>query len=427
MTGGIICGGIIMNLQGESVLNKSINRFIKIYPWYTGFTSDLLFYIAIDTLFLTIVKNFSAAEIVSITSLSQLACIALQFPLLFIIKKIGNTASIRWGAFLMLLSAVFITFGKSYYIVLFGRILHDASVIMRNASVVALENVLDVAGRREDFVRVRTSGNTVYAVITMLISFVASYMFNLDNYFPMICCILACAVGFLLTLFMRDSSEYNKIAYEKKKKVKVKIHYDKIIIIAIVLYALFYSVVTNGQNEGKLFIQQEVGLTFDNDMTSLIIGAIVCFSRIVRVVSNLIFAKLYKKYTEKVGVALPILLALSIGLMLFGSFIPEVIVKILVMGIGYTVILFIRDPFKLYIQDVVFVSTLKEQHQTLITILEFGVKIATAGTGLAFSAILLAYPLLVILAIMLVIAVIEIILGIMLYGAILKGRALADN
>lgn len=414
-------------MYGETVLNKSINRFIKLYPWYTGFSSDLLFYIAIDTLFLTIVKNFSAAEIVSLASLSQLACIVLQFPLLFIIKKIGNTASIRWGALLMLLSAVFITFGQSYYIVLIGRILHDASVIMRNATVVALENVLDAADRRDDFVRIRTAGNTVYAVITMLISFVASYMFNLDNYLPMICCILACAIGFLLTLFMRDSSEYNKIAYVKKEKVKVKIRYDKIIILAIVLYALFYSVVTNGQSEGKLFIQQEVNLIFDNDNTSLIIGAIVCVSRIVRVVSNLIFAKLYKKYSSKVGVALPVLLALSIGLIIFGSFIPAIVVKILVMGMGYTVILFIRDPFKLYVQDVVLESTPKEQHQTLVTVLEFGVKIATAGTGLVFSAILLAYPLAVILAIMFVIAIIEIILGVILYRAILSGRALAEN
>ena len=213
----------------------------------------------------------------------------------------------------------------------------------------------------------------------------------------------------------------------KKEKVKVKIHYDKIIIIAIVLYALFYSIVANGQSEGKLFIQQEVNLIFNNDNTSLIIGAIVCFSRIVRVVSNLIFAKLYKKYSSKVGVALPVLLVLSIGLMLFGSFIPAVVVKIIVMGMGYTVILFIRDPFKLYVQDVVFERTPKEQHQTLIAVLEFGVKIATAGTGLVFSAILLAYPLLVVMAIMFAIAVIEIVLSVMLYGAILKGRALADN
>ena len=108
-------------------MNKGANRFLKVFPWYCGFTSDLLFYIAIDTLFLTIVKNFSPAEIVSITSLSQMICIALQFPVLFIIKKIGNTASVRTGAFFLLLSAVLIAFGKSYYLVLLGRIFHDES------------------------------------------------------------------------------------------------------------------------------------------------------------------------------------------------------------------------------------------------------------------------------------------------------------
>ena len=88
-------------------MNKSANRFLKVFPWYSGLSSDLLFYIAIDTLFLTLVKKFSAAEIVSLSSLSQLICVLLQFPVLFIIKKIGNTASVRTGAFFMLLSAFY--------------------------------------------------------------------------------------------------------------------------------------------------------------------------------------------------------------------------------------------------------------------------------------------------------------------------------
>jgi hypothetical protein len=399
-------------------LTQRINRFIKIFPWYSGFTGDLLFYIAIDTLFLTIVKRFSPAEIVSITSLAQLACIALQFPLLFIIKKIGNTASVRVGSFLMLMSAVFITFGPSYFLVLFGRILHDAAVIFRSASIVALENNLDLIDRRGEFVRVRTSANTVYSVITMLISFVASYMFNMNNYLPMIGCITTCVIGFVLSWFIKDYSDYNKILSGGKKRSGVKIQYSKVIVLTVVIYAVFYAVVSSGQSEGKLFIQQHVLLDFTTDETSLIIGAIVCISRIIRVLSNVIFAKLYEKYQAAVGVALPIMLGSSIGCMLFGSFISATVVKIVVMALGYTIILFIRDPFKLYIHDVVLASTAKDQHQTLLTVLEFGVKIATAGMGLGFSAILLGYPMVVIFAIMLAIASIEIILSFVLYRSV---------
>ena len=53
-------------------MEKSVNRFIKIYPWYFGMVGDLLFFIAIDTLFLDVVKHFSAAEIVSLTSLYKI-------------------------------------------------------------------------------------------------------------------------------------------------------------------------------------------------------------------------------------------------------------------------------------------------------------------------------------------------------------------
>ena len=404
-------------------MNKEINRFIKIFPWYSGLTADLLFYIAIDTLFLTVVKNFSAAQIVSLASFAQFACIALQFPILFIIKRIGNTASTRVGAIFLLISAILITVGNNYYFVLVGRLFHDVSVIFKTASFIALENNLDLIDKRSDFVRLRASANTVYAVLTMFISFVASYMFNLNNYLPMIGCITACAIGVILTFLMKDCSDYNKITYKKENKEKVKIHYSKFIILAIVVYSLFYPIVNNGQTDGKLFIQQQILLDFDIDNTSLIIGAIVCVSRIIRVFSNVVFAKLYNKYQGKLGLALPIMLSCSIAFMLFGSLIPQVVIKIIVMGIGYTIILFARDPFKLYMQDVIFENTPKEQHQTLLTMLEFGVKLTTAGFGIGFSAILINYPMIIVMALMLAISTIDIVLSIKLYKMVLIERS----
>ncbi len=407
-------------------MNKNVNRFIKVFPWYSGLSADLLFYIAIDTLFLSVVKEFSAAQIVSIASFAQFACIALQFPILFIIKRIGNTASTRVGAVCMLISAILTTVGKSYYLVLLGRVFHDVSVIFKTTSVVALENNLDLIDKRNEFVRIRASANTVYAVITMLISFVASYMFNLNNYLPMIGCITTCTIGVILTFLMKDCSDYNKITYKKENKEKVKVHYNKFIIMAIVVYSLFYPIVNNGQTDGKLFIQQQILLDFNIDNTSLIIGAIVCISRIIRVLSNVAFSKIYCKYQEKVGVAFPVMLSSSIAFMLFGSFIPQVLVKIIVMGIGYTIILFARDPFNLYMQDVIFTNTPKEEHQTLLTMLQFGVKITTAGMGLAFSAILISYPMIVVMALMLAISTIDIVLSIKLYNMVLIGKSTSE-
>jgi hypothetical protein len=62
-------------------MNKTANSFLKVYPWYAGLTGDLLFYIAVDTLFLTIVKNFSPAEIGLAFS-----AILLSYPMLVVIS-----------------------------------------------------------------------------------------------------------------------------------------------------------------------------------------------------------------------------------------------------------------------------------------------------------------------------------------------------
>lgn len=402
-------------------MGDNTKRFLKVYPWFSALTADLLFYIAVDTLFLTVVKSLSAAQIVSLTSISMITCILLQFPLLGIIRKIGNTASVRIGALFMLLSALLTAFGPNYYLILAGKLFHDVAVIFRSAMFVMLENNLELVDQRHDFIRMRTKANTVYAVLTMLISFVASLMFNYNNYLPMICCITTCTIGFVLSFFMADYSGYNRMS-RKKNGQRVKIQYSKFILLAIVVYGLFYPIITSGQSEGKLFIQQQLLLDFDVDRTSLIIGVILCVSRVIRVLSNLAFTYIYRKYQAKVGIFLPALLCVSLGLLMLGSFIPVTGIKIVIMGLGYVIILFLRDPFRLYIQDVILENTAKEYHQTLLTVLEFSVKIGTAVMSLGFTLVLLKYPMVVVMAIMLAVALIEVLLSVKLYKLVLIAK-----
>ena len=365
-------------------MEQKLRRYIRLYPWFHGLTGDLLFYIAIDTLFFTAVKELSAAQIVSLTTVSTVACILLQFPVLWLIHRIGNTASSRISALLLLLSSVSITFGGSYLWIAAGRVMHGVSLMFHSVTYVALENNLELMGRSEDYLKVRTAANTVYSVITMVISFVASPMFNWNHYLPMYGCITTCAIGFVLSFFMVDHSKYNKIRHKKTEK-KQKLPLGRLILLTILVFGLFYPIVQNGQSDGKLFIQQHLLLDFSLDDTSLIIGVILCVSRIVRVISNLLFPRFYRRYKEKMSVILPVFLCSSIALMLFGSLIPWVPLKILVMAIGYIIILFIRDPFRLVIQDVVLNRTDREYHQTLLTIMEFAVKIGTAATSFCFQ------------------------------------------
>lgn len=40
---------------------KKINKTIKIFPIFSSFTGDLIFFVPIDTLFLTLVKGLNAS------------------------------------------------------------------------------------------------------------------------------------------------------------------------------------------------------------------------------------------------------------------------------------------------------------------------------------------------------------------------------
>lgn len=402
---------------------EKMKKFNKIFPWYAGLSGDLLFWVAIDTLFLTVVKNFNASQIVSLTTVSLITCIALQVPLLKIIKKIGNTNSVRLGSMLLLVSSLLLTFGQNYVVIALGKVIYEIAFTFQNMANAVLKNNLELQNRNNEYIKVKTKSNTIYATVTMIISFIASLMFNLNNYLPMYGCITFCLICFILSFYIVDYSNYNKIKEETKIKSKKKINYNKLIIVLIISYGLFYPIVNSGQSNGKLFIQQELLLNFDVEKTALIIGAILCISRIVRVVSNIAFNKIHNKYKEKVGVILPILLSMSIILMILESFIRNsVIIKFGIMSLGYVIILFIRDPFKVYMQDLALRKVGKEGQQSLLTTMELSRKIGRAIMSLSFTIILVNNPMITVIAILFILSIIEILISIKLYKLVIDGK-----
>ena len=402
---------------------KKITKFNNIFPWYAGLSGDLLFWVAIDTLFLTIVKKFNESQIVSLTTVSLIACIALQVLLLKIIKKIGNTNSVRLGSVLLLISSLLLTFGQNYIVIVLGKVIYEIAFTFQNMANVVLKNNLELQNRSNEYIKVKTKSNTIYATVTMIISFIASLMFNLNNYLPMFGCITFCLICFILSFYIVDYSNYNKIKEESKIKSKTKINYNKLIIKLIISYGLFYPIVNSGQSNGKLFIQQELLLNFDVEKTALIIGAILCISRIVRVVSNIAFNKIHDKYKEKVGVILSILLSISIILMILGSFIGNsVIIKFGIMSLGYIIILFIRDPFKVYMQDLALRKVGKERQQSLLTTMELSRKIGRAIMSLSFTMILVNNPMITVIVILFILSIIEILISIKLYKSIVSRK-----
>jgi hypothetical protein len=96
--------------------------------------------------------------------------------------------------------------------------------------------------------------------------------------------------------------------------------FSKAILLSILSFSIFYPLVELGQSNGMLFLQENLLETLDVDKTALMIGAVIAISRIVRVFSDMIFLRIYKRLKSKVGILLPLLLTLAFMLLLLGSF-----------------------------------------------------------------------------------------------------------
>ena len=261
---------------------KKINRSIKIYPLFASFTGDLIFFVPIDTLFLTLVKGLNASQITAMTMVALIICIVFQKVILAIVKKIGNVNSLRLGATMLLIASLVLTFGKSFIAMLLYKSIHELAVMFLNMDEIILKNNLKAVNRKDDYFKIRNKSKIIYAIITLFTALVAGKMFNVNNYLPMYLSIII-YVLVLGTAFLYYESKINNEQEIKKEHKKLKI--TSIIFYIILSNAVFYSIIKMGQNNSKLFMQYDFQKFLSVEMVTYYITTIVFISRIARFVA----------------------------------------------------------------------------------------------------------------------------------------------
>ena len=385
---------------------KKINRSIKIYPLFASFTGDLIFFVPIDTLFLTLVKGLNASQITAMTMVALIICIVFQKVILAIVKKIGNVNSLRIGATMLLMASLVLTFGKSFISMLLYRSIHELAVMFLNMDEIILRNNLKSVNRKDDYFKIRNKSKIIYAIITLFTAFVAGKMFNLNNYLPMYLSILI-YVLVLGTAFLYYEAKIDDEQETKKEHKKFKI--TSIIYYVILSNAVFYSIIKMGQNNSKLFMQYDFQKFLSVEMVTYYITTIVFISRIARLVGNVIFGKVYLKIKDKMSIVLTICLTLAFSLLIIGHFIESAFIcKVIIMSLGFYLILAIRDSFQTYIEDVALTISNKEEQQEIIIKIEVYRRLGTLILSAIFTLILMKYELIVIEFILLGLSIIEI-------------------
>lgn len=385
---------------------KKIERSIKIYPIFASFTGDLIFFVPIDTLFLTLVKGLNASQITAMTMVALIVCILSQKVILSTVKKIGNVNSLRLGTILLLIAAFILTFGKSFILMLLYKTINEIAFMFLNMDEIILKSNLNAVNRKADYYKIRNKSKIMYSIITLLTALVAGKLFNINRYLPMYLSII------VYILLLGIAFMYYEAKNEEQKEIKLnnmKIKITSTIFLVIISNAVFYSIIKMGQNNSKLFMQYDFQKYLSIEMVTYYITTIVFISRIARLIGNIIWGKIYLKIKDKMSIALTICLCLAFLLLIIGHYINVPFIYIvIVMSLGFFLILAIRDSFQIYIEDVALNITNKEEQQKIIINIEVYRRFGTLILSAVFTLILMKYELIVIEFILLGLSIIEI-------------------
>lgn len=393
---------------------KKIKRSINIYPIFASFTGDLIFFVPIDTLFLTLVKGLSASQITAMTMVSLIICILSQKLILKAVKRIGNVNSLRLGTILILIASLILTFGKSFFLMLLYKSINEIAFMFLNMDEIILKSNLNAVNRKDDYYKIRNKSKIMYSIITLFTALVAGKLFNINQYLPMYLSIIVyiLLVGLSLMYYEAKTTE-NKEVKQNTKKIKI----TSVIFLVILSNAVFYSIIKMGQNNSKLFMQYDFQKFLSIEMVTYYITAIVFISRIARLVGNIIFGKVYLKIKDKMSIVLTICLSMAFLLLIIGHYINvEFIYKVIIMSLGFFLILATRDSFQIYIEDVALSISNKDEQQKIVIDIEIYRRLGTLILSAIFTLILMKYELIVIEFILLGLSIGEIFINKELYN-----------
>ena len=390
---------------------ERINLSNKMYPLYDGLSKDLLFYIAIDTLFLSVAKGFSAFQISFLGVVPTFICILMQPILLKSVKKLGNVNASRVGTFMLLLSAILKTFGTTFLVISIAQVLYDGAFVFKSMESISLRNNLEYQNNSPAYMRIRGASNTIYATATFIIAIVAGPLFNISPYLPMYLCITFCLITCILSFSfyevkinnLQDKTE-KKDENKKRKKGKM----SRIILMGLISNTIFLNVVVVGQQDSKLFIQYQLTDWYGITKTATYLSLIVASSRLVRIILNMAFNRYYMKFKNQVPIVLSIILAIGFLSIILGAVLPlHNIIKVLLMALGFDLIIPMRDTFIIYMEDLMLKNTEKIEQQEVFANMEILRKLGKISMNFLVSMLVIKLDLFYIMWIFLITAVIE--------------------
>lgn len=204
---------------------------IRLYPIYKMLSWDLLFYYSINFIFLTQVKNISAADVLLSEAFYSISKFILMMPLTAMISKIGKRKSLIVANAINALSILSYIVAQNFIYVLIGQFL---SAVAFDIKGIAETNLLyDSLPRNEKrgqvFSKIDGKGMSWYYYVDAITSVLAGFLYVINGYLPFILCLIFCVISTILSFKFeeteKDKQQSNVSFKQYMKDLKVSFRY----------------------------------------------------------------------------------------------------------------------------------------------------------------------------------------------------------
>ena len=206
-----------MNQIKEARIRKSN---MKLYPFYNMIGLDLMFFYAIQILFLMQVKGFSASSAVLLGSFYALFAIILNIPLTMVVQKIGKRNGLVLGNIVNLVYIMMWIFCNEYFLFVIAEFFSAVAFALKGITENTLlnESIPETEKRAEIFTKISSKGYSKYSYFSAFGLLISGFLYDINPYIPLICAAICILISIILSANFIDPREIqNKKESEENK------------------------------------------------------------------------------------------------------------------------------------------------------------------------------------------------------------------
>lgn len=378
---------------------KSLERNIKIFPFYRAFSYDFLFLWTISIMYLTW-KGLSYSQTIYLDAIFMFSAFVLQIPLTKFVQKIGRGNGIRIAGVCSVAFCAIYLLCDNFWLFALGNVFYGMSASIKNvadAEILALS--LKKLGRNKEFSKIEGKGTFWHYIFESVAAILSGYLFSyVSPYAPVICTFSCSVILVVLACLMKDpkddilieelriekgdkkspvikNTEEKIVAIEKpkeklttrKRKSKKELSYtqlmkDKFIISMMIFCFCYYGIMSVYSSLAKIYYQ-------DIGTKAWMFGYIFFGFKIVTALAS----KYQFKYELKRGVRSLIIFAM-LTIFAFGmngimaSISPTAIASIVVISCMFVIQNAIRSPYRIFVKNYINISSEKENLTKVLTL-----------------------------------------------------------